>query len=552
MPTPLIDEHSTTSAEKRKALNEEERRLNINKLMLEERVLIRQLSLQSTALEWIKALTFPVALMGLLGSFWIGWNQIKQSQETRDNERFDKALTRVGSKDFLERLTGVSGLRLFLNEGDKPRQSAALHFLVNAVANENDPQIRSAILDAFSDIKTPPVNHDALSSALVTAIEKNRVLYSAAKNLSSKRRFETERSILAGRFESELSPQEKLKLARNEKTPLGKLNPNELETLEATASVIGVLVRKGGYAQDMSGIYCRGCNFSLAQNLDNVSFDRAELDFAEFTYSSLRGASFDGATLHYTGFYGADLRDATLRSDKFNYENNIFGADLNTIGSAFSYQLPIFECADLRAADLRGRALVTGRVSLNYDDNSKVSDSNQRFEISITLASMQGAKLDNSTKLSPLGVLWSVALPDSYEKQLELPINTYLPIKQGSYPMQEYAINSNMIGKNGYTEPWGIGRTGEFFISDKTKMDKNAATLPLFLAVIAAGKLPVSELPMPIRTALSENDETANVDTFKLYRAESDGCDRTKWPQHGFRGVNGSMKASGVIAPPEK
>src|SRR5262249_46033744 len=99
-----------------------------------------------------------------------------QSADNQANERFDKALTRLASQRPEERMTGVSGLTLFLSDNAQLLQKQALVFLVNALSLETDEQVQGAILDALAALQTGKVFQVALDEGLRAAIERNRSL----------------------------------------------------------------------------------------------------------------------------------------------------------------------------------------------------------------------------------------------------------------------------------------------------------------------------------------------------------------------------------------
>jgi hypothetical protein len=103
--------------------------LEHEKLQLEKRTLLRQLSFQGIALEWLKASTVPVALVGVFVTFYVGIGQLRLAQESRNSERFESAVTRLSNTRATERFAGVAGLRLFVYSDDSDRQYSALHYL---------------------------------------------------------------------------------------------------------------------------------------------------------------------------------------------------------------------------------------------------------------------------------------------------------------------------------------------------------------------------------------------------------------------------------------
>ena len=162
-------------------LDREETAARIEKLRLERRKLIldvstaeRTLSWHGTCLEWLKAATVPAALLGVFVTFLIGSSQLRQTQDARDSERFDKALSRLAALNVSERLTGVAGLRLFLDPHDRARHAPALQFLVSALAIEENDVVQNAIYDTIRGLEKGTIAEEALSAALETAIKVNR------------------------------------------------------------------------------------------------------------------------------------------------------------------------------------------------------------------------------------------------------------------------------------------------------------------------------------------------------------------------------------------
>jgi hypothetical protein len=73
-------------------------------------------------MEWLKAASVPVANLGAAITLYVGFGQINQADENRSADRFDKALSRLASEKANERITGVSGLRLFVNDSKSSLQ----------------------------------------------------------------------------------------------------------------------------------------------------------------------------------------------------------------------------------------------------------------------------------------------------------------------------------------------------------------------------------------------------------------------------------------------
>jgi hypothetical protein len=332
-----------------------EARERIEKLRLEKQVLQRQLKRSSLWLEWAKAIAGPVAIGGLITTIILGYVQINQNHKTRDDERFERAVSRVGAAQVSERLTGIAGLQQFLDSKDPARQANSLQYLVNAAVIESDPTVRSAIVDIFVGLSKTRTSQGALQIALVSARDRNRAIL---------RRYQD--AFLATYCAAYVIPTRLCLIPKGNRpvglesteVPIGQLTAEQQAPLEVTASIIAALVRAGARIDDLSHIYCVECAFGLEDqsvNLANVKFDLSFLRRANFRNSNLAGSSFHNADLVQTWFTNADLRGAKLTADvpaepwtlaaalASGQLLNIFGAD--------------FECADLTDADFAGRAV---------------------------------------------------------------------------------------------------------------------------------------------------------------------------------------------------
>ena len=144
-----------------------------NKLLLEAELLRRQLSPRGALMAWLQAASVPVALLGAILAFFVGFGQLRQGGDNQAADRFDKALTRLASERPDERMTGVSGLNLFLSDGNSLLQNQALLYLVNGLSLETDVRVRGAILDVLADLPQGRLSQAALDHGLRIAIERN-------------------------------------------------------------------------------------------------------------------------------------------------------------------------------------------------------------------------------------------------------------------------------------------------------------------------------------------------------------------------------------------
>jgi hypothetical protein len=132
--------------------NEDKEAIATEKLLLEKQLLRRQLSTRGLLMAWLQAGSVPVALLGAVLAFYVGFGQLQQAANNQTGERFDRALTRLANERSDERLTGVAGLNLFLSDRNSSLQRQALQFLVNRLSLETNTQVQGAIVDALADL----------------------------------------------------------------------------------------------------------------------------------------------------------------------------------------------------------------------------------------------------------------------------------------------------------------------------------------------------------------------------------------------------------------
>lgn len=332
----------TSESTSEKALLQEETVQRIAKLKLEQQQLRFQVSRKGRVIEWLKALTGLAAILGLAFAFWSANQQVTQLAASRDEERFDRAVSRLGSDNPAEQLAGVSGLQLFLDASHTSRQRATLLFLVNAAAVEKDATVRGAILDTFTSLGQYRPSLQVLNETLAAARDRNRGIL----------------AVLQSRFQERLQENDKLLFEKgNDEAWLGKLNEAELAPLKATATTVAALIRNGAYAEDLSRIYCVSCDFSSESrsvDLSGSKFDRSYLQQARFKNVKLERTSFDAAYLMQTDFTNVDLRNAKLTSPP------LLDPPVQSIlvhKALWAAYGAIFECADLSDADFTGSVL---------------------------------------------------------------------------------------------------------------------------------------------------------------------------------------------------
>ena len=321
---------------------------------------------------------------------YIALSQRTDLSQQRDDERFERAITRVGSTQVSERLTGIAGLAQFLDAKDAGRQTKAMQNLVNAAAIEPDATVRSAILDIFDGLDTMRPAPEALNRALISTRDRNRAIL----NRYSNRFFTT--PLINNRFPSGLGYSE---------VPVGKLSDEERAPLEATANILAGLIRAGAKVADLSQVYCVQCKLGrddTVVDLSHTKFDGAFLRGADLRNTNLSGASFHNADLVSTRFANANLHGARLPADiPATPWAEVAAYAANNLLAIHGAS---FECADLSEADFNGRAIFTFIYK-----NPVIGSSSDNFV---------GANL-RQTKLT--GFQFMIAIPIDFIKDLKNP-----------------------------------------------------------------------------------------------------------------------------------
>jgi uncharacterized protein YjbI with pentapeptide repeats len=349
-----------------------EAELRNEKLKLEAQLLRQQIRPRSFLIELAKSVTGPVAVIGLIFTVYLGVVQLRETRHSRDEERFDKAITRLAGPSPTERLTGLAGLQLFLEPDQKERHRGTAHFLANALGSEHDPTVSGALLNALSQLRPKEVGHDVLNDTLETLRDQNRSLYKQ----------------LRAAFLDKLKHDAKAITQADDETGIGKVSEENLIPLRATSSAIAAVILNGARTKDLSDIYCVDCDFSgkvldrlrpdYAQiadfaalkigdsvDLSGTDFHNAILGNANFTGVNLRSTSFDGADLRRTNFSGADLKGAKFTDYEGGhcclepfYPHEYVLQSVVVRGMVDQNNLfPNFTCADLSDADFTGSIL---------------------------------------------------------------------------------------------------------------------------------------------------------------------------------------------------
>ena len=351
---------------------DEEARLNLKKLRyetVETRRKVQKLGLElktlryGAVLETAKAISGPVAVVGLIVSLLIGQEQLRIANEARLEDRFQKEVAHLGSDSSGERLTGVAGLNLILADPlEWRRHREAVSNLVNALAVEEDAVVRGALVDALAQLDPKnPKQVPLVALALDLLVDRNRVLTALHE------------------FSAEELTQEGIEQSAS------------LGPIVASGKVLADLIRKGARKKDMAKIACMACDFSgPAVDLSDANLSGSILANANFSGVNLERANLTDATLTGTHFVAADLSWALLgeslatssRYDRLQYRSAVVELDKGLF--------PDFKLAKLRDAKFGTRVLF-GRALLRKKNwlGETVDDGGAHFEE----ADLEGADL---------------------------------------------------------------------------------------------------------------------------------------------------------------
>ncbi len=326
--------------------------LQIEKLRLEVESLRHKLFHRNDWMEWMKAASGPVAVLGLVISTILAALQMGAAREAGLEDRFQREVAHLGSSSTSERLTGVAGLSLILGDGlQAKRHREAVSFLVNELSVEQDTTVRGAMVDAIAQLDPKKPSQSALAEeALQLLIARNR-------GLNRMHEFSAE----------ELLPQ-------------GAEKSQQLGPLLDTGNLIARLIREGASSGDLSGIACIGCDFSGSKHQRPADFGGSVLANADFSKAYLEGANFLDSVLLRTKFVGADLQDANLGEDLMVLRRKLIGQSAQLLSQS-SHSLnppsappgeifPDFRCANLQGAHFDGRTLLGVYLGGNWEVES--------------------------------------------------------------------------------------------------------------------------------------------------------------------------------------
>ena len=468
-----------------------EAELRKKKLELETKVLAQQLQPRYWKLELAKVIVGSLTIAGIVSTLVLGLLQLSRTRQSNDDERFDKAVTRLASSDPTERLAGVVGLGLYLEPRQRQRHRATLRFLVNALAVEQDSVVRGELLDRLSQLTLNQVSQEDLNDALERLRDRNRGLYARGR---------------AAFFDKLMQRTEELAGKGHDETYIGHLPPEDLAPLRVTAAAIVAVVKNGARTKDLSSIYCAECDFSgktwdmskpdfakvsdfahadSVLDLSDTDFHGAILRRANFLGLRLERASFESADVMGANFAGADLAEAKF-TDFGRSQYPIQG--ILTSGHLWGAMFPDFTCADLSGADFSGSSLFG-----IYEGSP-----NPMYAI------LHNANLTN-TKLGQMTVLTASRVPPNY--------NPTPPEKVSTFLFEGYKqVESTKPDIQDWDEQFNV--VDIFFATPKFKLREpipkafSLGVQLVFSNLASARNLDKSELPQGLKDFISRNQKS--------------------------------------------
>jgi Pentapeptide repeats (9 copies) len=226
------------------------------------------------------------ALVGIIGL----WISSTHWLEDNAQGRFQKALDQFSDKSPYARLAGVTGIYPFLSDkSNASRRLQAMLVMANAIALEDSPTVRRAIVSAFEGVDGRVLGKSELDETSDLLVRVSRGLMSEGDlwQLSS---------------ESNTGPEARAK---------------------ATADALVALLRKGAKPTDMSGIYLADSDLSEL-DLSNCKFDESILTRSKFVEATLTDTSFANTDLAETDFTSADLQNAKIAVRVFETKHGLY------------------------------------------------------------------------------------------------------------------------------------------------------------------------------------------------------------------------------------
>lgn len=325
--------------------------LELKKLTLEVADLTFKQSWLAKCIAFLQGILPLAALVTLIWTISAGLRQQRLQSQDAENARFEHAYTKLGSQLPSERATGVTQASALLRVNGGVRDKEVLTALTNQLALDEDPAVRSAILNVFFylDDRT---GKDALDAALKSVVDLESVIVQSSGltpfELATAQQDNRGIFFLPGELDSPRT---------------NSIDPNwrqlVLVRLSSLKTAMLSLLKAGGRTANMARIFCPQCDFkSLDVDFSDVDFTNAILPRSQWEGLRLNHANFHDAVIEEANFTGAHLHGANFSEDQYNtnrqqyVEANI----LRNINPAlpvalylyeFSSGTPNFRCADL-------------------------------------------------------------------------------------------------------------------------------------------------------------------------------------------------------------
>ena len=339
----------------------------IDKLELEIKSLEYKHSIKGRLIDVALAIGPLAALFTLIWTVvWtVHVNQHQQEQQRLDaaSARFERAYARLGSQLPSERASGVTQLSALLHTDGVSRDQEMLTALVNQLGLDDNPAVGSAIVNLFEHL-----DHQTGKAALDAALQNVVQLQNVLAQSSRMTPFELSTAWRDQRRQFLITQADDPK-GNREPQPIGDTKQLYLDNLFALRSALLSLLKAGGSTQDMSGIFCPGCDFGqLGVDLSGVSFRNAILSETKWNGLRMERADFQDAILDRSTFWAANLQGANFNQQEFNGNRQLYvesrvyryafptNRALTVVGPMEG--TPDFTCANLRNATFENYPLL--------------------------------------------------------------------------------------------------------------------------------------------------------------------------------------------------
>jgi hypothetical protein len=172
--------------------------------------------------------------------------------------------------------------------------------LAHVLSSEDDLVVQSSILNVFESLRGSKIGQSVLNDSFASAANLNRALTTELREKARTRAQAAEKEHIARalgipaeqiptpipeRLASKLTFEDFITGLSALRGFRGSLDDKDGTKLDALASVLNAFIDAGARIDNLSGVFCEGCDFSLAKDLPNTRFDDAPLRLRRFRRS---------------------------------------------------------------------------------------------------------------------------------------------------------------------------------------------------------------------------------------------------------------------------